>query len=114
MKFSAERASRKWLCRGHGCDKRAIFAALGVLLALAGATTPVLARSPAPRGGVLPEARPKSGQATVPLPKPRPADASAAEDQAGDGKAGQPAAEPAAPAPSACRQGLTEAIAIAP
>jgi hypothetical protein len=61
---------------------------------------------------------------TVPLPRPRPAEAPASEDKpakekpaaakptAGD----QPAAEapPAAPAPSACRLALTESIAIAP
>jgi hypothetical protein len=114
MKFSAEKASRKWLCRGPGCGKRPIFAALAALLALAAGATPASARSPVLRGGIWPEARAKPLSIKVPLPKPRPAEASAAEDQADSGKPAEPAAEHAAPAPSACRQALTEAIAIAP
>jgi hypothetical protein len=61
--------------------------------------------------------------AVVPLPKPRPADAPVAEQQPQAPQSGKPA-EQAAPAPqpsqppppqlSACRQALTEAIAIAP
>jgi hypothetical protein len=60
--------------------------------------------------------------AAVPLPKPRPVEASAtkpggsAVEQEAPGGSGKPAAEPAAPAPlpSACRLALTEAVAIAP
>ncbi len=60
--------------------------------------------------------------AAVPLPKPRPVEASAtkpggsAVGQETPGGPGKPAAEPAAPAPlpSACRLALTEAVAIAP
>jgi hypothetical protein len=80
--------------------------------------------SQAPWGELFREARPKQRRvvvaASIPLPKPRPAEAPAAEDQANDGKpaeADKPAAEQAAPAPpppSACRLALTEAIAIAP
>jgi hypothetical protein len=62
-------------------------------------------------------------RAAVPLPKPRPADAPAAADRptaeapppSEPGKATGKSAEPAAPPqPSACRQALTEEIAIAP
>jgi hypothetical protein len=55
----------------------------------------------------------------VPLPRPRPAkapapDQPAAEKQASPAEAGKPAEQEAAPAPSACRQALTDEIAIAP
>jgi hypothetical protein len=55
----------------------------------------------------------------VPLPKPRPADAPATEAERPGTKRQTPAevekpAEQAAPPPSACRQALTEEIAIAP
>jgi hypothetical protein len=57
--------------------------------------------------------------ASIPLPKPRPAEAPAIDDKPNEGKpeeAGKPAAEKAEPAPppSACRLALTGAIAIAP
>jgi hypothetical protein len=59
-----------------------------------------------------------SALARVPLPKPRPADAPAAEPSAGEAptEGAKPAerASPEAPSPSACRQALTEDIAIAP
>jgi hypothetical protein len=89
-----------------------------LLLVLAAGTAPAPARPLALRGGFWPDARPRSHR-IVPLPKPRPAEAPAAEDQANDGKpaeAEKPAAEQAAPAPapSACRLALTKAIAIAP
>jgi hypothetical protein len=69
------------------------------------------------------EARPKQRRAvalSIPLPKPRPAEAPGLEDKPIEGKpeeAEKPAAEktaPAPPPPSACRLALTEAIAIAP
>ena len=78
------------------------------LALLAGAAQ---ARAPALRAGFGPETgQPKHGVA-VPLPKPRPPEAPAAEDQEGEAR---PSAEHAAPAPSACRLALTETIAIAP
>ena len=83
---------------------------------------------PAPWSDLFGQRRPKLRgalccPASVPLPKPRPAEAPAIEpEKPAAGKpppaaAGQPAAEQAAPAPpqpSACRLALTEAIAIAP
>ncbi len=56
--------------------------------------------------------------AKVPLPMPRPAEAPKAETAkpapAASEKTAEPAAPPKAPEPSACRQALTEDIAIAP
>jgi hypothetical protein len=100
-----------------------------LLLMLCAQTEPAAARrsgawSQAPWGELFREARPKPRRAVVsasiPLPKPRPAEAPGIEDKPIEGKpeqADKPAAEqaaPAAPQPSACRLGLTEAIAIAP
>src|SRR5262245_12201901 len=48
----------------------------------------------------------------IPLPRPRPAEAPRAEPRAADKK--EEAAAPEPPQPSACRQALTEDIAIAP
>jgi hypothetical protein len=63
-------------------------------------------------------------QATLPLPKPRPADAPVTEPEgpaaakpapaAADKPAEQASSPPAPPPPSACRLALTDAIAIAP
>jgi hypothetical protein len=50
----------------------------------------------------------------VPLPKPRPASAAKPEQSAAPARDEPTAAALEAPAPSACRQGLTEEIAIAP
>jgi hypothetical protein len=109
--------------------------AAAVLLLLGAQPGPVHAARgirPAPWGdlfGVTPpkgETRSRGSvrrSATVPLPKPRPADAPAAEPQPQASQAGKPAEQaapapqpspPPAPQPSACRQKLTEAIAIAP
>jgi hypothetical protein len=99
-----------------------------LLLMVCAQTEPAAARgsgawSQAPWGELFREARPKqrrTGASSVPLPKPRPAEAPGIEDKAMEGKpeeAERPAvekAEPARPAASACRQALTEAIAIAP
>jgi hypothetical protein len=66
------------------------------------------------------EAAPAAARASVPLPKPRPTEAPAAEpDAAADGNRtpaphDKPAESPAGPSPSACRLALTEAVAIAP
>jgi hypothetical protein len=97
-----------------------------VVLVLCAQSGPAAARhsSPDPWGDLfgINRAKPHRAalRATVPLPKPRPADAPAAEpDAAADGNR-TPALrdKPAEPAsglqPSACRLALTEAIAIAP
>jgi hypothetical protein len=80
--------------------------------------------SQAPWGDLFREARPKQRRtkvsASIPLPKPRPAEAAGIEDKPIEGKPGEadkPAvekAEPTPPPPSACRLALTETIAIAP
>lgn len=131
MKFSAAKASRKWPCGAPGCDKRPMVTAAVLLLMVCGQAEPAAARrsgawSEAPFGELFREQRPKKRRAvasSIPLPKPRPAEASPSEDKPGEGKAEEgkaekdkPAAEQAAsaPAPSACRLALTEAIAIAP
>ncbi len=130
MKFSAAKASRKWPCGGLGCDKRPMVTVAVLLLMLCAQMGPAAAArrpgawSQAPWGELFREARPKPRRAVVsasiPLPKPRPAEAPAIEDKPTEGKPGEaekPVAEPAAPAPpppSACRLALTEAIAIAP
>lgn len=72
------------------------------------------ARPPALRGGSGAEAGHSSRQIGVPLPKPRPPEAPAEQDQAADGRSSEPAAEQGMPPPSPCRLALTEAIAIAP
>ncbi|SDO99636.1 Uncharacterized conserved protein [Afipia sp. GAS231] len=106
-----------------------------VLLLLGAPAGPVHAARgfrPAPWGDLFgdpPKPRGSVRRAVVPLPKPRPADAPAAETGTGPAaepqppQAGKPAeqaapasppAPPPAPQASACRQALTEAIAIAP
>jgi hypothetical protein len=117
MKFSAEKAGRKWPCRGLGCGEWRVVTA-AVLLMLGAQPESAWARGVALRGGFRPDARPAPRRIALPLPKPRPAEAPAAHDKAEPQPAGteKPAAEQAAPAPppSACRLALTEAIAIAP
>jgi hypothetical protein len=99
-------------------------AAAIVVLAHAGPAT-ARGSAPSPWGDLLGDHPPKprgstQHRAAVPLPRPRPAEAPAAEtekqQQQDTGKAGEKAAEQASPAPqpSACRQALTEEIAIAP
>jgi hypothetical protein len=123
MKFSAEKASRKWPCGGFGRGEWRVVTA-AVLLMLGAQPESAWARSIALRGGfwpdarIAPRARPAPRRIAIPLPKPRPLEAPAAEDKA-DAKPAdteKSAAEQAAPAPppSACRLALTEAIAIAP
>jgi hypothetical protein len=124
MKFSVEKARRKWPCGGLGCGQWRVVT-VAVLLMLGAQPESAGARSIALRGGFWPDARPAARawpaprRIAIPLPKPRPAEAPAAEDKADAKPAGteKPAAEQAAPAPpppSACRLALTEAIAIAP
>jgi hypothetical protein len=138
MKFSAERAARKWPCGRTGA---AMATAAVVLLSVGVPSGPAAARrvEPFPWGGLFGVNKPrprKSVRSTVllpvsvPLPKPRPAEAPAVEPSRpvaekpplapnaptsppGD-KPAEQATAPAPPAPSACRLALTEAIAIAP
>ena len=117
MKSSAAKASRKWSSQCLRCDKRPMVTAAVLLLALLAGPRPAAAREPGLHGGLKADV-PVNRRIAVPLPRPRPEEAPAGEDQADGGK---PPAEPAAPAAahpapqlSACRQALTEAIAIAP
>jgi hypothetical protein len=132
MKFSAEKARRKWSCGGLACGQRPMIAVAAVLLMLCAQTAPAAAARKAgawsqePWGDLFRERRPKPRRATlpelVPLPKPRPADAPAIQaDRPGIKKqmpaeADKPAEQAAStpPPPSACRLALTEEIAIAP
>jgi len=129
MNSSAQKASRKW---GYGPFRRteaAMVTAVAVALVLGMPSGPAMAAkaSRAPWDDLLRIGSPRergpakaaSRQAVVPLPKPRPAEAPSAErdepdkEERANGKPEQQAA-PAPPEPSACRQALTEAVAIAP
>jgi hypothetical protein len=134
IKFNARKASRKWACGGLACGETAM-ALAGALLLVVGLQTEALA---SPRGHGA-GSRERAGEAqdgarrsargeivaarSVPLPRPRPPEAPAkAHEQATEPKnstdqEGEKAAEqaaPAPPAPSPCRQALTDEIAIAP
>jgi hypothetical protein len=140
MKFSAERAARKWPCGRTGA---AMVTAAVVLLAVGAPSGPAAAArraEPFPWGSLFGANKPrprKSVRSTallpvwVPLPRPRPAEAPTVEPSrpvaekpplAPTAPASPPAdkpaetatAPPAPPPPSACRLALTEAIAIAP
>jgi hypothetical protein len=132
MNFSAQKASRKWAYGAFGRIEVAMVTVAAVALLLGMPTGPAVAAKasrPAPWADLFREAQPRSRatvrRAAVPLPKPRPAEApsaepdepAAAEQKAPEnGKPGgqaAPAAKPT-PQPSACRQALTDAIAIAP
>jgi hypothetical protein len=103
---------------------------VAVLLMLCMQADPAVARRPSLWGDLFGERTPKPRRAalpasSVPLPKPRPADAPATVQEA-PAAARQPPAEvakpaeqaapapPAPPAQSACRLALTEEVAIAP
>jgi hypothetical protein len=133
MNFSAGKARRKWPCCGLAYDETVMTAAVAALLVMLGtqfspaaaaqrsgarwqgaSDAPVEANRPKPPG--------VSVHGSVPLPKRRPAEAPArgsgeptAAKQKPDERE-QPAeqAAPTPPPPSACRQALTEDIAIAP
>jgi hypothetical protein len=132
IEFSPGKASRKWDCGGLGRDEIAMVIGIA-LLVLPGLQTAVLAASQ--RHGASSQERAGDAMArasrsirgrdvadpSVPLPKPRPPEASAKgleqaprpnpADREVE-KSGEQAAP--APAPSACRQALTDEIAIAP
>jgi hypothetical protein len=134
MNFSAGKARRKWPCGRSG---PAMVAAAAALLVLCTQADPVAAaRRPtslSPWGDLFGQRPPKLRgtihRASVPLPKPRPAEAPAIEPEKPVAAQPPPAApdkpaEAATPAPgppvpgpppaSACRLALTEEIAIAP
>jgi len=130
MNFSAEKASRKWADGAFRRGRAAMVTAAAALLWLGMQANPAEA---ARRSAGFPwddlfgarPAKPRAvkRRAAVPLPRPRPAEAPAAAkqpavterpaEQAKPAEAAKPA-EPAPPQPSACRQALTEEIAIAP
>jgi hypothetical protein len=124
MKFSAEKAGRKWPCSRTGAVMVTFTA---VLLMLCAQTEPATARRSGQVwsdlfGAKPPRLRRALHPASVPLPKPRPAGALTAEPDKPEAGSPPPAgteepAEQTPPAPqppSACRLALTEAIAIAP
>jgi hypothetical protein len=129
MNFSAENASRKWPYGAFGRGQAAMVTVTALLLTLGAPAGPAHAarRSSQSIWGDLfgprpPRLRGSVRATTVPLPKPRPAEAPAAgppspaaEKSAATGT-DKPAeqAAPAPPQPSACRLALTEEIAIAP
>src|SRR5436309_11889556 len=96
MKFSAAKASRKWPCGGLGCDKRPMVTAAVLLLVVCGHSEPAAARrssgasSQAAWDQPFRQDRPKprrGGASSIPLPKPRPAEAPAGEDKPVDERA---------------------------
>jgi hypothetical protein len=134
MNFSAENATRKWPCGSMGRTNATIITVAAVLLMICTQTARVeAARRSAgwgqgPWSDLFREPSPKLRRAalpvSVPLPRPRPADAPATEPETppaaekqtpgSSGKSPEQAATPGPPPPSACRLALTEAIAIAP
>jgi hypothetical protein len=133
MNFSAGKARRKWPCAGSACgDRPMVTVAALLLLMLAAQADPAAAAqgsgvwSRRPWSNLFGERGPRQRRAelpaSVPLPKPRPADAptipqvppeAAKQPPTGTDRPAEPAA-PAPPALSACRLALTEEIAIAP
>jgi hypothetical protein len=133
MNFSAEKASRKWPCGGLARGERPMVTVAAIVLMLCAQAEPAAAarksgaRSQGAGSEFSAERGPKLSRtalpALVPLPKPRPEDAPAAEpDKSGarkqapteTEKPAEQAAPAAPPPPSACRLALTEEIAIAP
>jgi hypothetical protein len=127
MNFSAGKARRKWPCGGSGRPAAAMvtMAAVSLMLMLAAQAGPAAAgrSGQGPWSALFGETRPKLRRATsVPLPKPRPPEATVAEPPSAETAPPPPArgdqpAEPAVPGPpppSACRLALSDAIAIAP
>jgi hypothetical protein len=133
IKFSARKASRKWACGASACGEAAMVSAAALLLVVGlQAEARAARRSPGAwsqeRAGDSPAGASRSNRSksaaapAIPLPRPRPPEASARapeqatrpniNDREGE-KAGEQAA-PEPPAPSACRQALTDEIAIAP
>src|SRR5713226_4595986 len=132
MNSSAQKASRKWPYSGFGSAAAAIMVTIvTALMLLCVQTEPAVARRHTQNlwGDLFGENRPRQRRAaaippSIPLPKPRPADAPVTEPEkpaaakqapaATDKPAEQASSPPAPPPPSACRLALTDAIAIAP
>jgi hypothetical protein len=127
MNFTAQNASRKWANGAFRRIEAAMVTAvtMALLLGMPSDLAVAAKASRAPWDDLLrvgsPRERPAraaSRQAAVPLPKPRPAEAPSAEreewakEEQANGKPEK--AAPAPPEPSACRQALTEVVAIAP
>ena len=131
IKFIAGKASRKWACGGLACGETAMAIASALLLVVGLQAEAVGA--PRSHGAGARERAGKAldgagrstqgkivGGASVPLPRPRPPEASAkAHERATEPKnstdrEGEKTTEQPAPVPSACRQALTDEIAIAP
>ncbi|WP_454630785.1 extensin family protein [Bradyrhizobium cenepequi] len=130
MNCSAEKSSRKSTYGAFGRTGTALVTAVAILLGMLAEPAMAARRSaPFPWADLFGPPRPKPRgtvhRAAVPLPKPRPAEAPALKPEppaaaekappADNGKAAEKPPEPAPPPqPSACRQALTEEIAIAP
>jgi hypothetical protein len=129
MNFSAEKAARKWPCGRNAAMVTAVAALLSVCAPsgpAAAAAKPGLApwsglfqvSSSPPRTSL--SQRRAALPATVPLPRPRPAEAPAIAPEPPEaarqapGASDKPAEQAAPPPPSACRVALTEEVAIAP
>jgi hypothetical protein len=133
MSFSLPDFRRKWSCRGYmSAGAAMVTAALGLSLVLAEQAEARKYAAPLDIFGLGPP-RPRATvhSAKIPLPKPRPAEAPKASDEAPPEADGKPspdkpspdkpgAIKPAEAAPppekqvSACRLALTDEIAIAP
>ena len=128
MSFSLPDFCRKWSCRGYmSAGAAMVTAALGLSLVLAEQAEARKYAAPLDIFGLGPP-RPRATvhSAKIPLPKPRPAEAPKASDEAPPEADGKPspdkpgAIKPAEAAPppekqvSACRLALTDEIAIAP
>ena len=132
MNFSAEKAARKWPC---GRSVAMVTAAAALLSVCAPSGPAAAAAKPglAPWSGLFrvssspPRTSPSQRRAalpsSVPLPRPRPAEApaiaaeppeAARQVPGASDKPAEQAATPAPPPPSACRLALTEEVAIAP
>jgi len=125
MNCSAEKASRKWAYGAFGRTAAAMVTVVAVALLGASSGPAMAARGtrPAPWGDLFgdgpPRLRRTLHRAAVPLPRPRPAEAPAAESGSPPAEAPAEAAKPGEPSapspqPSACRLALTDTIAIAP
>ena len=127
MDFSADRPRRKWPCAAAVCGERLMPLALALLVLCTQSEPATAARRPAAvpfwdlLGKPAPGLRRSPHQASVPLPRARPAEApgnGAAKPAAGEEKSapdnGAAAETKSPPPPSACRLALTEEIAIAP
>lgn len=122
MNFSLRNHRRKWSCRGFMSAVAAmVTVALGAALVR---IEPAEARKYTPPldlfGLNTPKLRRSVHTAKIPLPRPRPAEAPKAAPEAPAAEEKPAAEKPAEPTPpperqlSACRQALTEEIAIAP